>query len=210
VRKKTSEQEDKMLDAAARLFGSQRFHEVRMEDIAAEAGVGKGTLYRYFSDKEELYLDLLKRSSKQFLDRLQDEMERAPRPREQLEACVAAIICFFDEQPQLFDLIQRAEVLRDANHAFPWQHTREEVLKRILELFERGKEQGEFTIRDAEIAALMLLGGLRGVIRFGSRPRPRDLARRITDRFLLGADVSNQNSASSFRRPSLIREPSQS
>src|SRR5262245_18615534 len=56
VRTKTPQQADKMLNAAARLFGTQRFHEVRMEDIAAEAAVGKGTIYRYFSDKDELYL----------------------------------------------------------------------------------------------------------------------------------------------------------
>ena len=51
-----------MLAAAARLFGSQRFHEVRMEDIAAEAAVAKGTLYRYFADKEQLYRAMLVRS----------------------------------------------------------------------------------------------------------------------------------------------------
>src|SRR5438067_860238 len=184
VRTKTPLQSDKMLDAAARLFGTQRFHEVRMEDIAAEAGVGKGTLYRYFSDKEELYLDLLKRSSKQFLDRLHEHMGRAGGPREKLEACVAAIVSFFDEQPHLLDLIQRAEVLRDPNRAFPWQGTREELIQLMLDLFEDGKSAGEFIIRDPEIAALMLLGGLRSVIRFGVQPRPHDLARRIANGFL--------------------------
>src|SRR6266849_2917940 len=146
VRRTTSQQEEKILDAAAHLFGIQRFHEVRMEDIAAEAGVGKGTLYRYFSDKEELYLDLLERSSKQFLDRLEEEMGRAPGPRQQLEACVAAIISFFDEQPHLFDLIQRAEVLRDPNRAFPWEHIRDELVQKLCALFEQAKERGEFTI----------------------------------------------------------------
>src|SRR5438270_9573836 len=113
-----------MLDAAARLFGMQRFHEVRMEDIAAEAAVGKGTLYRYFSDKDELYLALLERASREYLERLQEEKARAEGAREQLQAVVAAIITFFDQQPHLLDLIQRAEVLRDPKRAFPWQKTR--------------------------------------------------------------------------------------
>src|SRR5215472_7850945 len=72
LRTKTPLQADKMLDAAGRLFGAHRFHEVRMEDIAAEAEVGKGTIYRYFSDKEELFLALLERSSRQLLARLEE------------------------------------------------------------------------------------------------------------------------------------------
>src|SRR5437773_2112800 len=123
VRTKTPLQSDKMLDAAARLFGTQRFHEVRMEDIAAEAGVGKGTLYRYFSDKDELYLALLKRSSGQFVGRLQEAVERAAGARARLEALVAAILGFFDGQPHLLDLIQRAEVARGLGPGFPWYQT---------------------------------------------------------------------------------------
>src|SRR5271157_2392858 len=96
VRKKTSAQTEKMLDAAGRLFGAQRFHEVRMEDIAAEAEVGKGTLYRYFNDKEELYLSLLERSSRELLNRLQEERLRFDSPSEQLSAFVASIVAFFD------------------------------------------------------------------------------------------------------------------
>jgi AcrR family transcriptional regulator len=79
-----------MLDAAAKLFGTQRFHEVRMEDIALEAVVGKGTLYRYFKDKEELYDALLERASRQLIGRMRKAVEHADRQRDQLDALVGS------------------------------------------------------------------------------------------------------------------------
>src|SRR5947209_20384999 len=111
VRTKTPLQADKILEAATRLFGAQRFHEVRMDDLAAEAEVGKGTLYRYFRDKEELYLALLERSAHQINDRIREALAAADGSVARLEAVVGTIIAFFDENPHLFDLIQRAEVL---------------------------------------------------------------------------------------------------
>lgn len=184
MRTKTPRQADKMLDAAARLFGSQRFHEVRMEDIASEAQVGKGTLYRYFTDKEELYLALVTRASEQILERLHEDLAEVETAIDRLRTIVAAIIGFFDDQPHLLDLIQRTEVIRGPD--FPWQKTRDQVLHLVLDVFKQGKEQGEFTLRDPDLAALLLLAGLRGVIRFGKRPRPRDLAQRIVDGLLQG------------------------
>ncbi len=47
-----------ILKAAEKIIKTKRFHEVKVEDIATEAGVGKGTIYRYFKDKEELYLEV--------------------------------------------------------------------------------------------------------------------------------------------------------
>jgi AcrR family transcriptional regulator len=191
VRVKSSLQEVKMLDAAARLFGSQRFHEVRMEDIATEAVVGKGTLYRYFKDKQELYDALLKRASEQLLGRLHDALDHIDQPRAQLEALVTAIIEFFDEQPHLSDLIQRAEVQMRPGGTFPWQKTRDELAHLTQDIFDRGNALGAFTICDPQIMVLMLLGGLRSVIRFGTHPRPADLAQRIVTAFLEGADIAN-------------------
>ena len=191
MRTKTLDQQTKMLDAAAKLFGAQRFHEVRMEDIATEAVVGKGTLYRYFKDKEELYDALLGRASQQFLSRLSQAEARSERPRERLEALVAAIINFFDEQPHLSDLIQRSEILVRRGGTFGWQKTRDEVSHLIRGVFDQGNTAGEFTIRDPDIMVLMFLGGLRSVIRFGTKPRAPDLAQRIVTAFLQGADISH-------------------
>jgi AcrR family transcriptional regulator len=189
VRTKTVSQADKMLQAAAQLFGTQRFHEVRMEDIAAQAEVGKGTLYRYFSDKEELYVALLARESTQMIELLQEAVARADGARAALIRFAQAVLDYFDEQPHLFDLIQRAEVMHGAGTAFPWQKARDESLRLLREIFAQGKAQGEFLLRDPELAALMFSGGMRSVLRFGKQPRDRDLAEQVVDAFLNGSAV---------------------
>jgi len=174
-----------MLDAAARLFGTQPFHRVRMEDIAAEAGVGKGTLYRYFQDKDELYIALVRRGTQQLLDQLQRAVEAVPGPRQRLTALVTELIAFFDEQPHMLDLIQRTESLPGPD--FPWRETRMELGRMLMVLFHEASARADFVVRDPELASLLLLGGLRNVIRFGQRPREHDLPERIIELFLRGA-----------------------
>src|SRR5437868_1750288 len=101
VQIKAPTQAEKIVEAACRLFGTQRFHEVRMDDVAAAADVGKGTLYRYFRDKEELYEGLLAHATAQFRARMHAEVDRASSARAQLEALVQAGIDYFDEHPHL-------------------------------------------------------------------------------------------------------------
>lgn len=187
MRTKSPLQAEKILQVAARLFAKHRFHEARMEDIAAAAEVGKGTIYRYFPDKESLYLALLSRAGEQVSERLQQELASAVGPTQRLEAIVTAVVGYFDEQPHLFDLIHHAEAMHKTEADFPWQQTRYEMIDLVRGIFAEAAERGEFRIQHPETATLMLLGGLRAVIRFGQRPRPSDLARRIVRNFLHGA-----------------------
>ena len=43
-----------LIEAAAKVFARQGFLPTRVADVALEAGVGKGTVYEYFSSKDEL------------------------------------------------------------------------------------------------------------------------------------------------------------
>jgi TetR/AcrR family fatty acid metabolism transcriptional regulator len=186
VRSKSPQQADKILAAAAQLFATHRFHEARMEDIAALAEVGKGTLYRYFKDKEELFLALLEQAAAGMEETLARATENEASPREQLVVVVAAILDYFESHPHLFDLIQHAEVMQRAGQAFPWQKVRNQTLGRVKEIFQAGQHEGTFAIDDPDLAALMLLGGLRGVLRFTPRPLPTNLPERIVAGFLGG------------------------
>ena len=185
MRTKTPELDQRILDSAAQLFAGNHFHAVRMEDIAAEADVGKGTLYRYFKDKEELYLALLSRAAKQMKGRLRKLEKRNLDPIAQLIALVDDVLHFFDEQPHVFQIIQQVEATRGTNH--PWQAARNVIIQEVIDLFAAAHRQGILTVRDPDITALVLLGGVRALIRFGPKKRPPDLAKRIVETVLYGA-----------------------
>ncbi len=85
----------KVLDAAERLFAERGVEQVSMDEIAAAAGVGKGTLYRRFGDRSGLALAVMDVHSRE----LQHEVLRgapplgpgAP-PRERLIAFTDAMV----------------------------------------------------------------------------------------------------------------------
>jgi AcrR family transcriptional regulator len=45
-----------LIDAGLMEFAAKGFAAARMEDVARRAGVSKGTIYRYFDDKESLFM----------------------------------------------------------------------------------------------------------------------------------------------------------
>ncbi len=67
---------DKVLAAAERLFAEHGPTCVSMDAVAAEAGVGKGTLFRGFGDRSGLVLALLTEHER----RLQEDIIRGPAP----------------------------------------------------------------------------------------------------------------------------------
>jgi TetR/AcrR family transcriptional regulator len=65
-----TDSKEKILITAIEVFSQKGFHGVRMDEIAAKAGINKAMIYYYFSTKENLYHDLLKRVIWQAFNRL--------------------------------------------------------------------------------------------------------------------------------------------
>lgn len=51
---------EQILEAAIRVFAKKGFYNSKVEEIAVEANVGKGTVYEYFSSKQDLFQEMLK------------------------------------------------------------------------------------------------------------------------------------------------------
>src|SRR3954468_24805728 len=60
----------RILSAAARLIEERGVEHVSMDAIAADAGVGKGTLFRRFGDRSGLVMGLLDERTREFQDAL--------------------------------------------------------------------------------------------------------------------------------------------
>ncbi|MEA3366234.1 MAG: helix-turn-helix domain-containing protein [Candidatus Hydrogenedentes bacterium] len=80
------EREELFLKVARRLLLERGFHGLTMDRIAEETEYSKGTIYLHFSCKEELILELGKRSRKQRLDLIMRTAAFEGRPRERVMA----------------------------------------------------------------------------------------------------------------------------
>jgi AcrR family transcriptional regulator len=84
----------KVLKAAASLFLQKGYAATTMDEIAARAGIAKGTVYLYFKDKTDLYASLLEERIGALLEELKAVAEPAAGPAERLEAMVRCNLHF--------------------------------------------------------------------------------------------------------------------
>ena len=75
---------DRILDAAMEVCQEHGVHAARMEEVAARAQVSKGTLYRYFESKEDLFLATIIASYEEGLSSIPPSLDAIERPREAL------------------------------------------------------------------------------------------------------------------------------
>jgi AcrR family transcriptional regulator len=61
---------DAILDAALTVFAERGFEAARLDDVAARAGVAKGTLYLYFKDKEALFEEVVRTAVSPIVERI--------------------------------------------------------------------------------------------------------------------------------------------
>ncbi len=67
-----AQQRQKILDAARQVFFRDGFVAANLDEVAAIAGVAKGTLYRYFANKADLYVALLADNGDVFVAKMRE------------------------------------------------------------------------------------------------------------------------------------------
>jgi AcrR family transcriptional regulator len=106
-REKLARQQD-ILRAAQLLFTSKGYHETTLEEIAHHAEFAKGTIYNYFSSKEELLFGIVDSVRTEFLEMARTTISSTPGgAREKLTAYAQSMVAHAQANHDLLHLIMR-------------------------------------------------------------------------------------------------------
>lgn len=104
---RTSRRRDEILRCAVKHFARAGYQSSDLEQVAGELGCAKGTLYRYFPTKRDLFAAATDLVMRELLERLPTE---AADPLDLFTGGVRAFLAFFDEHPEYIELIVQERV----------------------------------------------------------------------------------------------------
>jgi AcrR family transcriptional regulator len=187
-----------IMQAAEGLFTSRRFHEITLDEVAQAAQVGKGTIYLYFQDKDDLFFSVATSGFDELCDLLQQGVPGEKPFREQLTSACREISAFFRRRRPLMRMMQAEEgrlpwlrgAVRDK-----WLAHRKRLRTAVGAIMARGVAEGAIRADvPPETLAAFLLGMLRTCVHDlsdtsdGADGRTREL---VLDLFCRGAGRSN-------------------
>lgn len=161
-----TDKRDRILAAAEKLFKHRRFHEITLQEVAQAAKVGKGTIYLYFEDKDDLFFQVATSG----FDELCEVVERhgaptAPFMARLLSMC-EEVSSFFERRTEMFNIIQAEAAWMPGGAKGKlmqrWGRRRRKLVDATVKILRQGVEEG--VVRPdmpVDVMAMYLLGMLR-------------------------------------------------
>lgn len=151
---------NQLLDAAEEVFGRRGYRDATLRDVAQLAEFSVGSVYSFFSSKEDLYAGVFARRGAAFVAALEDAVAHCAS-REQLRAVVETEVGFFRRYPAFGRLYLRSARVGglpsagDAVDRVVSTHL-ERAMAIQTAVIERGQTAGRFRHGDATVLARML------------------------------------------------------
>jgi len=187
TRIRTEDKRREILEAALRVFSERRFHEVLIEDVAATAGVGKGTIYRYFDTKDDLYFSAILSGFDALARELEKSLASESSPIARLERIARDVIAYFSSRGDLDLFLQRERRAMGSRREVELRKRRDVVHRLVSDCLLEGIERREFRGVDVRVAAELFRGMVRSAIGLHRRAEDSgELARAIVEIFVRG------------------------
>jgi AcrR family transcriptional regulator len=191
VRQETRES---ILDAVDRLLERKGYKKMKVDDIAEEVGIGKGTIYLHFSSKADLTLAHIDRIVERLLVQLNEIADSSATPVRKLHSMtLTRVLMRFDSvqhyPESINDLLAE---LRSHLLARRRKHFEDEasVFERVLE---EGKQKKVFSLKDSRATAQTFLHATNSLLPYslsvqelGDREEIAEKVTRIADLLVQG------------------------
>ena len=151
----------KILEAATEIFSTKDYHEATVEEIAKKAGVGKGTIYQYFSSKQAILENLYLYRRNQYLD----EVRELLLAKENVADILTDLVNFHVDNVSATKMLLKSLVLSNDVDPFPPDEGLLESVEELTGLiWQRGLDTGEIIDCDAKVFGSYLVGVMMSAV----------------------------------------------
>jgi AcrR family transcriptional regulator len=183
---------ESILLAAAKLFAKKPFHAVLMDEVAEKTGIAKGTIYRHFPTKDDLFVELSLRHLEMLGAAVGETAAGRGEPLQRLRLMLARLVEIIHAHSDFFRVMQRHEcdfARKDSPFALRRRVIRDHFAKVIGEAQALGLLRAPFK---PATAADLLLGMMRSVLRYSEPPpKPKKCAELVLNVFVNGLTAGN-------------------
>lgn len=164
IREKRMQQ---ILEAALIVFNEKGYHGAEMGAIARQAGLGRGLIYYYFKDKQDVYLHLIRMTLRGWKEEMEPYLRSGGSVADQLGEVLKRSCSICLEYPEISYFHQTLS--RDVKVIFPdreqevYQCYEENVWKPVRALIRKGVKKGEIRI-PPELAERFFFSVLFGAV----------------------------------------------
>lgn len=145
----------RLLESAEQLFASRGYANVRITDITSHAGLSAGAFYRYFEDRHEITIELLREVTREMYDFIRSPFDESDPIRSVLQSTQKYFEFYADHHALLGVLVELSQT--DPEVAELWDTTKLAFYSRIARSLKRGITAGWIRADiDTKLAAEML------------------------------------------------------
>lgn len=147
-----------ILDAAAELFRSHGYADTHLADITAFARIGRTTIYEYFTDKEDVLVNLVEEEVPAVITRMLADLPDDLGTRERLGELIQRGLAFVSTDHELGSMVMRELPALSPQAAARIRAVHAPIESEITRLCRHGIESGEFRGFDPVDAARLVYG----------------------------------------------------
>lgn len=156
--KSKSSKRQAIIEAGIKVFSQKGFHDARMEEIAVVAGIGKGTIYEYFTSKSHLFQEIMAASVNTYYESLDAIDLNSLTVRERIQILLTGHLRFCIENKELTRIVFWDVDIMDEELKEWGNNMRKEKQLRMIELINQGITRGEIRELDPQLLTLLIMG----------------------------------------------------
>jgi TetR/AcrR family transcriptional regulator, fatty acid metabolism regulator protein len=164
ARKRVGNKREKIIAAAAKFFGEKGYHNTTTAEVAEAAGVAAGTIYIYFSSKEDLLVAVFEEFLEKHMLRLREGVDKEVGPEARLRRLIVLGLALMEENPDSARIF--LSQLRQSTTMIKMVAKRSSRAYRgiIESILDEGIRAGLFRPMDTHAVAAMVFGAFQNLV----------------------------------------------